>query len=134
MSVPLKLFVVRDASILARAVGFIANLIVDAKRPWCIYIGPENKLRTLAQNALLWAIYTEIADATGFSKDHLHEYFKRRLLGAEGKVIFGTSVEVVRSTADLDTIQFSDFVEGVIAIAADQGIRITVKPKQVIVE
>jgi hypothetical protein len=128
-----KLFIVRDSGILARAISFVSTLIVDPKHPWCIYIGPESKLRTKAQNALLWAIYSEIADATGFDKDDLHEYFKKRLLGAEGKVIFGTQVEVRRSTTELDTIDFSDFVEGVIAIAAEQGIEIKVKYKQVVV-
>ncbi|MGZ5650702.1 MAG: recombination protein NinB [Usitatibacter sp.] len=128
-----KLFIVRDASILARAISFVSTLLIDAKHPWCIYVGPESKLRTRAQNDLLWAIYTEIADATGFSKDDLHEYFKRRFLGVEVKDIWGTKLETVRSTTQLSTIDFSDFVECVIACAAEQGIVIQTKPKQVIV-
>lgn len=135
MTAPVKLFVVRDSNILTRAITFISTLLVNTRRPWCIYIGPETKLRTRAQNDLLWAVYSEIADATGFDKDDLHEYFKKRLLGVEVVSIFGTQVERTRSTTQLDKHEgFSDYLEAVIAIAAEQGIEIKTRPAQVIVQ
>lgn len=134
MTAPRKLFVVRDADILARCVQFLSTLAVNVRHPWCVYVGPENKLRTRAQNDLLWAIYTEIADATGFAKDDIHEYMKKRLLGHEVKVVFGAKVEVLRSTTQLTPTDFSDFVEAVLAIAAEQGIEISTKAKGAIVE
>jgi hypothetical protein len=129
-----KLFVIRDASILARCVQFVSTIIVNAKKPLCVYIGPEQKLRTRAQNDLLWAIYTEIADATGFDKDDLHEYFKKRFLGAEVADVWGTKVERVRSSTQLSTVDFSDFVECILACAAEQGIEIKNRPAKVFVE
>lgn len=135
MTAPVKLFVVRDSGILMRALTFLSTLLINAKRPWCIYVGPEAKLRTRAQNDLLWAVYGEIADATGFDKNDLHEYFKKRLLGVEMVNIFGTQVERTRSTTQLDRHEgFSDYLEAVIAVAAEQGIVVQTKPAQVIVE
>lgn len=131
----MKLFVLRAPDIITRCVQYVAQLVVDAKHPLCVYIGPEARLRTRLQNDLLWAIYTEIADATGFGKDDLHEYFKRRLLGVEVKQVLGTRLETVRSSTQLSTVDFADFVEAIIAIVSEeQGIVIQMRPSRVVVE
>lgn len=123
-----KIFVLSDVGTVNAAIQFIRALVsrgaVGGDKPLAVYVGPERKLRTLQQNARLWAIYGRISESTGFSKDDLHEYAKRRFLGVEVKEVFGMRVECVRSSADLAPDDFEDFVLAVEAMAAEQGIEL----------
>src|SRR4051794_28060168 len=79
-------------------------------RTWEIVIRPFKSSRSLAQNRLYWKWLTILANETGHDSEELHEYFKRRFLGAELKEVMGTEIEVSRSTTKLKVWEFSEYL------------------------
>lgn len=74
--------------------------------------------RTVDQNRLLWLWVNCISDETGQDKDDLHEYFKQKFLGFDTKTLWGVQVFKSVSTASLDTLQFTQYLERIRAFAA----------------
>lgn len=74
--------------------------------------------RTMDQNRLLWLWVNCISDETGQDKDDLHEYFKQKFLGFDTKTLWGVQVFKSVSTASLDTLQFTQYLERIRAFAA----------------
>lgn len=74
--------------------------------------------RTMDQNRLLWLWVNCISDETGQDKDDLHEYFKQKFLGVDTKTLWGVQVCKPVSTASLDTLQFTQYLERIRAFAA----------------
>lgn len=74
--------------------------------------------RTVDQNSLLWLWVNCISDETGQDKDDLHEYFKQKFLGFDTKTLWGVQVFKSVSTASLDTLQFTQYLERIRAFAA----------------
>lgn len=73
--------------------------------------------RTVSQNSLLWMWYKCIEDNTGTLKDDVHEYYKQKFLSR--RVFVGRrEVVIPGSTANLNTVQFSRYLELVKADAA----------------
>lgn len=68
--------------------------------------------RTLKQSYYYWGIVIRIiADETGHSSDEIHELMKQMFL-KDVIIIKGDKYETVRSTTDLDTMQFSqDYIK-----------------------
>lgn len=74
--------------------------------------------RSLDQNSYYWGcVVPMIGEYCGYPNDEMHEALKFRFLkvGEDG-------FERVLSTADLDTRQFSDYVERVRQLAAELGV------------
>jgi len=80
-------------------------------------VRPYRKRRSLAQNRLYWWWLKKIADhinasqGTTFSDEDLHEWLKRRFLGAEVVELQGERVEVRKSTRKLSTQQMTEYLE-----------------------
>lgn len=73
--------------------------------------------RTVSQNALMWMWYKCMEDATGTRKEDFHEHYKKMFLMRVVQI--GRKVEkVYGSTADLNTIQMTEYLEKVKADAA----------------
>jgi hypothetical protein len=104
-------------------------LDVEAK-PW-------KKSRSNEQNALLWAMYTPIAEAMGFDRDDLHEWFCGKMWGWKDVRVPRTprnpeglaSVPVRSTTRDengkrnvIDKTTFTKFVDMVERVAAQAGV------------
>lgn len=100
-------------------------LALNPLKPWRVEIKRHQERRTLSQNKLLWAIYTEIANETGHSSEEIHEYCKATFLPKRIVSFDGKDYEIVGSTAELDKPAFSEYVERVTAWAAsDFGITV----------
>lgn len=95
-------------------------LALNATKKWRIEIAQHTTRRTVSQNKLLWAIYTEIASETGHTSEEIHEYCKSRFLPRRIVSFDGQDHEIVGSTALLDKPAFSEYVERVIAFAASE--------------
>lgn len=80
------------------------------------------KKRSLPQNKLYWMWLRCISDETGNDEKALHEYFSSEFLNWEGSMIFGNYVAVRKSTAELDTKEFTDYLEQIKIKMAEQGI------------
>ena len=103
---------------LDRAARAIAGLNPDKR--WRIQIAPYRASRSTEQNALLWAIYTEIAKETGNAPERIHEAMKARFLPPVMVKLGEDEVAVTGSSAKLDTQAFSEFVEQVRSFAASE--------------
>jgi hypothetical protein len=91
-------------------------------KSWEIVIRPFKSSRSLAQNRLYWKWLAVLADDTGHDREELHEYMKRRFLGAEMKTIMGAEIEVPRSTTKLKVREFSDYLMRIEVLAVELGI------------
>lgn len=101
----------------------INTLILCDKSAYSVNISLYKPRRNNEQNALLWRIYNEIAQAFGCSSDTVHEYCKRQFLGYTETQIGGEVVKIGNSTARLSTKEFGEYVEEVTAWAVcDLGI------------
>lgn len=77
-----------------------------------VVVGKRSNKRSLNQNQYYWGIVIRIiADETGHSSDEIHELMKQMFL-KDVIIIKGDKYETVRSTTDLDTMQFSqDYIK-----------------------
>lgn len=92
----------------------------------CPACGRRNKRRN-PQNAMLWALYHAMAEhewnGQRYSADSFHCYYKSRFLGCDEVTMpNGKTLQIPRSTADLDVAEFSDYFDKVQADAAERGI------------
>ena len=98
---------------------------------------PYRKSRSNDQNALLWAMYGPIADAMGFDRDDLHEWFCGKMWGWKDVKVPRSprnpeglaSVPIRTTTRDadgkrnvVDAKTFAEFVDMVDRIAAQAGV------------
>lgn len=85
-------------------------------------------VRTLSQNALLWALYGEIIKQggeamQGWTKDDLHDFFLINAFGSEVKSLFGKRRLIpLRRSSRLSKQEFSDFVESIHRFMAERGV------------
>jgi len=100
------------------------NVVLDDKQAYLIWrcsfndndeieliLRKRRKNRTKAQNSYLWGVvYAIIAEHTGYdSIDEVHEAMKRMFLNVHRDGLPDT----VRSSSDLSTAEFSEYVEGI---------------------
>lgn len=114
----MRQLIVRGKPQIQRAAEFIAGL--SPAKPWAIEIKQFQARRTVSQNKLLWAIYTEIAAETGHTSEEIHEYCKAKFLPKRVVSFDGVDHEIVGSTALLDKPAFSEYVERVASWAATE--------------
>ena len=77
--------------------------------------------RTLSQNALMWLWFTCIEQETGTEKNVVHKHYCRKFL-SETAYFQGIEEEIVKGTAEMNTVQMPEFSNQVkIAGAADLG-------------
>jgi len=88
-----------------------------------IKVEKQKKNRTLDQNAWYWAgVLPTVAEYTGNSTEELHEIFKRMFLSPQFITYRDKQIKVPGSTTTLSTVEFSEYIEKVIAEAAGMGI------------
>lgn len=100
-----------------RDFGFMCSLLRNGE--YTVKIVRKTKPRTISQNALMWLWYTCMEDSTGQPKEDFHEYYKQKFLGRD--IYIGqTPSRVYGSTTDLNTAQFTNYLEKVKADAATE--------------
>jgi hypothetical protein len=80
------------------------------------------KFRSSSQNDKYWAMLKELGDYLGYHDYELHELLTFQNL-SETKLVAGRPVTQVRSTTDLDTYEFSDYLEKVRRFGIEYGFR-----------
>lgn len=103
---------------LQRAADVVRALPLD--KPWRIAITEYRSRRTAEQNKLLWAIYTAMTEGTGYTSSELHEAMKRKFLAPKVVKVGTMEVEIPGSSRELDTKEFSEFVERVAQFASEE--------------
>ena len=102
--------------------------------PLTVTVAEYKARRTSAQNALLWAVLTEIAEAVkvGGKEQEVevwHEWAKQKFIGIE-EVTLPDGTNIVRglSTSRLNVADFSLMIDRLIAYAVlDLGLELTTK-------
>lgn len=103
---------------LAQAAQIVATL--PAEKQWRVEVTELKARRSLAQNRLLWAIYTAISNATGHTTEEIHEACKAKFLEPKVIALGKEAVTVSGSTAQQERPEFSDYVEKVCAWASQE--------------
>jgi hypothetical protein len=114
----LRQIVCRSAAELTRAADVIRGLTPD--KPWRVQFMPYRAKRSHEQNALLWALYSKIAEGTGYTAEEVHEAMKRKFIPPKFIEIGEEQIAVPGSSAKLDVREFSEFVERVQEFAASE--------------
>ena len=84
--------------------------------------------RGLKANAYLWVIYNYISEHTGYTPEEIHGLCKVMFLKGT-RNLWGKIYETVGSTAILDTLEFTNYIEKV-KLWALQDLNITVPEAQ----
>ena len=96
--------------------------IIKAKKMWADWITSLNNKkvevnvkewksnRSRNQNSLMWAWLSILEQETGQPKEDIHDYFKKKFLMRIIK-IKGKPEKVVGSTTNLDTKEFTEYLE-----------------------
>jgi hypothetical protein len=109
----------QDRQELIRAIQAIE---LDGSRKYVGEIKVFRMKRSLKQNSLYWMWLRCIKAETGNDMDDLHNYFTGKFLAWSVREVFGSEVPRHLSTADLDTKQFTEFLEQVRMDMANQAI------------
>ncbi|HNC13938.1 MAG TPA: hypothetical protein PLF59_19310, partial [Cyclobacteriaceae bacterium] len=86
-----------------------------------ITVRRKKKHRSVQQNRYYWLVVTILSDYTGFTKDEMHSILRSKFLRAE-KVNEDTGVvyEYVKSTTELTTVEYEDYLDDVRRFAAQE--------------
>ncbi len=96
---------------------FMCSLLRNGE--YTVKIVRKTAPRTVSQNSLMWMWYKFMEEETGQRKEDIHDYYKAKFLSRQ-IMIGGRWVTVVGSTADLNTLQMSNYLEKVKADAATE--------------
>lgn len=86
---------------------------VQLDKPYVAEFKPFRKRRTLPQNRLFWMWMRCIEDDTGNDVATLHDYFCNKYLGWWTQDCFGVDISKIKGTSDLDTKEFTVFLESI---------------------
>lgn len=76
--------------------------------------------RSTEANALYWKWIGIIASETGNEREVCHKFFAKKFLGYDTKEFGNERIAIVKSTANLDTAQFSEYMNQVEAFASTE--------------
>lgn len=107
--------IIHDEDSRAYAIAFIQGL--ELSRKWAITVAPHKKKRTLSQNALMWKIFEIIGQETGNSKRDVEQFYNDEFLNGREVTMGDVTKLVRRSTADLNTLEESEFISKIYAHA-----------------
>jgi hypothetical protein len=100
----------------------LLNAIELGKRKFIAEFKVYRLVRSLKQNKLYFKWLQCIKDETGNDVDTLHDYFKGKYLVGELVNIFGQERKKHVSTTNLDTKQFSEYLEHIKQEMLQEGI------------
>lgn len=90
-----------------------------------VIIQKHKDKRTNQQNRYLWGVvYAIIGEELGYPADEVHELLAKKFIPSHEIEIFGARRIVAKSTAQLSTTEFSQYVEQIRAFVAQYGVLI----------
>ena len=91
------------------AIKLVSEL--DLKKVHHVKVTCKRAKRSIDQNSLYWLWINCISNETGNDKYELHRFFKSSILGIESRICFGIVYNDTTTTKDLDTAQFTQYLE-----------------------
>ena len=115
-------FTIRTEADRQGVIEYIRKLDIT-KREYEAKVIKKAEKRTLAQNRLYFLWLNCISAETGNDVDMLAEYFKQKFLGVRQRIIYGENITMALSTTDLNTEEFTNYLNRIQEWAnTDQGI------------
>lgn len=107
--------------------GFIPDNLENLEKN--LYLSEIKPVRTNDQNSYYWIILKYLEDQTGNDKNKMHDFFKNEFLQADEKfsLKFNDSYRYgyhYKTTTELNTKQFTEYIEKICVFMADFGIEI----------
>jgi hypothetical protein len=98
------------------------GLLKHLKGRHAVGIKKEKQTRSLAFNRYYWSVVIPyIALETGYTKEEMHDVFRRMFLSYEKKNDITQSVDTfLISTTKLDNVEFNEYVEKIRMFAMEQ--------------
>lgn len=125
-------FLIANEIVLRRAIEAVGRLtVLKPGHRWFVMIVTEKKKRSIEQNRRMWACLTEIAaqvlvDGRTHNKETWHEFFGRQYRVIDTHWLLGELVYVLRSTTDMSTKEFAEYMTQIEAHATQElGVRFT---------
>lgn len=124
-----RVFILRDAAIRDRAVAAVGELAISDP-PAELVIRPHRNIRSLEQNAKLWALLHEVADQV--------EWYGKKLSPESWKEIFSASLKKQTAVPSIDGDSFvilgastsrmtvgemSNMIELILAFGTERGVK-----------
>lgn len=90
-----------------------------------VFVCDDRPSRSLQQNAYYWAVVIPLmADHLGYTKIECHELFKIQFLPRHQIEVDGKKYSYSQSTRSLNTKQFAEYLEEIIALAVSMDVYI----------
>lgn len=105
-------------------ISFLENLSI--KPPvLCVEIKQYHKKRTLEQNSYYWGVVLKaFSESTGYTPEEMHDLLTDKFLPTNTVEFGEVKKEVPISTTKLDTLQFREYLESILRLAAEHGLYI----------
>jgi hypothetical protein len=115
-------FIIRKEDAIRRENAAAAISSLDPNKAWAIEIKSHRKNRSLDQNAFLHAVPLKIiADHTGYTVEDMKDYLLGEFTGWDEYTVFHqTKRRPHKRSSDLDTLQFTRFLEWIEMWAATE--------------
>ncbi len=83
-----------------------------------VTLSPYRKPRSLPQNSYYWGVVlATFAEHLGYLPDELHRAMAGKFLVKNP----GEKIEVTKSTTELSTVEFNEYIEKIMQLAAEDG-------------
>lgn len=116
-----EIHVIKTDSDLEKAIKAVSSF---SGGPFVVEIKPYEEKRSSLQNRWYFEIISQICDATGFDKEALHIWLKAKFLGLDPKTIWGSPINVTKSTTKLKVKEMSAYISEVERFCAEQKIEL----------
>lgn len=93
---------------------------LDPTKLWEVIIRKPKSIRSLDQNELYWEMITQMSFYFGYEKQEMHSLMVYKFL-TEFKEVINDTVPVIKSTTQLNTAEFNDYIEKIKQWACDYG-------------
>lgn len=96
--------------------------LLDITKLYEIIVRPYKKNRSVAQNRLMWDWVEVMADYCGYTKEAMHKELKVKFLGVTEEMIAGELIREPKSTTELNTKEFTDYLREIEILAGEYGV------------
>lgn len=116
------LFILRNDAVKQNLIKVVAGMVPSGVKE--VIIRDHKTKRSLQQNAYYWTVVEILAEYSGYDKEDMHRDLAIRFLGPEEFSVSGVKYHGAKSTTKLNTKEFSDYLDKVIATAQSLELQI----------
>jgi len=98
--------------------SFKMDFCLNEGKPVVVTVSKYTKTRSNDQNRYMWGVvYRYISESTGMTPEESHDAMRMLFLRVSGD---GRSPDTIKSTTELSTVQFEEYIESVKQFAAEK--------------